>query len=211
MIYQILALVLLFSTSQPNGNPTLNAGNYEQMKSDAIIFPSQSQLLYAETICDYNTGDLYLQNMHIYGDGLILIAVGSQVGSNSELHCYSITDERLEEVSDSIVNLGIFDAETDIVPLLDDPGREIKTYFISMRIGDSYRSALFNSVHKEQPDWIDLVAYLKELLEEYKLDEFEIGIEEYAKLLDEEAEVYGRNSWMEDHLIDIYLSEGGFF
>ncbi len=203
-----ILLISIFAGMLPNVfvNPTLSESLFYDLKADSSIFPDECQILYSELIFHTESEYVYLYKLYVYGDGAVFAETFKTDEDSTEIECYYAADQDvISELAEELVKLSILEAESDSPAELHQPVGEYRSYFLSLRIGDYYCSIIWSGVNREDPEWFDIVEYMRSVMDPYRIEENQIEPEDYLDFVEDYTEIYGRSFWMEDNIISEYV------
>jgi len=197
MLYCIILIGLILNLSPKHLSdswvPTLTKEAYIAAKNESKQDLTQNQIIFKEYYG--NPNGWAIRRIQIYGNGTILMSDYLSGGGARSYKFYYTNEEGLAmEVAEDIVDLGLFESESRLgfpyPSKIGDNSKEMN-YYLTLRLDDDYYTIYFTGKENEVFEWLDIVEYMRSILNEYMIDDNEIDGTEYLEKREEIIEEYG--------------------
>ena len=186
--------------------PTLTRDYFESASKDSDIVESGGQIIYYET-AGYEQGS-YTYTMHLYGNGIMLLYYHERIDTSDEHSFYFIDNKTgYEHIGNYLMNEGINESQSSTMWYWDKPPYRTN-YLMTLRLGEFYSTIEYTQEeNQDKPEWYSMVAYVKEYMEGYMVEENAISGKEYLVNKYEMEEIYGKYIYVPDYSIRQYVKE----
>ena len=205
---KLLALIVFLCIPGflPDGGATFTKDEFISMKDDPSIFPSTVHIYYYDTLRTDLSFDT--RSLVIYGDGTVLITNGIIEDDLDNIEYYVCYDcDIVEAISINMIELAMFDSKSEVKYNLDALGIEVRSYYLSIRIGEDYYTINFADYKGEEPSWYPLIEYIQNIINEYIVEEYSIEATEYLEILDINIDIYGKHPLFTGDFVRRHLEE----